>query len=958
MKISTLPFNVYNDLAVTDPSILNPSSDIGKTQYLVGDHDGYAVFSRTWVANGGRTLAFATRTTFWAGIGPAMDAAGLCATSPQGEPSVAYDWQADSWVVSEAAYAVDSNNNPTGPFVECVAVSTGPDATGTWNRYVFQVSTTLYPDHPTIGVWSDGYYLSFNQHTSDGTWAGAGALAMERTKMLQGLSAQSRYFDLENVTPGLGGLLPANINGYNQPAANAPELYLQAHDDTVNNTHDRLEIWGFHVDWTAPVTGSTFQPLVNIPLNTQGAGYRSTFSCADPGNPNGYWTACLAGRPTVLGDPAFPLEPLSVVYSDTADALPQLGGRLEWGRSPGGNETLAATATQDMAGGYATPAWFKLTNIGGAGWGIGARGFFDPADSTSRYLPSSAFDNSGNVALGYVKTSASTFLTTAFTNASANSTETNIDAGTVPWTTNHTYGGGTSLSLDPIDLCTFWFTGPLPDGGGHVNSIDNFSFNSCAASTTQPPLLTADPTLFAPLVREGLTITGTAAGFSGGTSTTYQWRRCDTHGLNCVDIPGEVATTHLMTAADAVGDRTLRFQQKETNGNGTSIAISADTTIVQSIPPANTVRPVITGTPQAGRALATTTGTWTSSSPLSYTYRWRRCTSGVCVNISGANAASYTLTSADVGSTIDAVVSATNTGGGTDANALATASIVAATVVAPPVSGGGGGGGGTGGGGTGGALDLSVTGYQTPSNPQLGDTVTYVLAVNDLTSNQLAQNVNLTVTLPAGVSLVSTSADRGSGCTATSATQVKCFLDFLSGQAPRANVLISAKVNTAGSQVLTATVTAQQSESSLTNNTLTLTYTAGATTTTTTPATKTSGGVPVGLNGDGTPTKKQDKKKPTSKALSSSGKRGHSAQLRFKVYDEHGVAKVVTKVKWNSTVVGTPSTGFGPVAYGSTYFLPWYVPTKAAKGHYSFCVVAYDRAGNKSAQSCAPLALK
>jgi hypothetical protein len=36
----------------------------------------------------------------------------------------------------------------------------------------------------------------------------------------------------------------------------------------------------------------------------------------------------------------------------------------------------------------------------------------------------------------------------------------------------------------------------------------------------------------------------------------------------------------------------------------------------------------------------------------------------------------------------------------------------------------------------------------------------------------------------------------------------------------------------------------------------------------------------------------------------------------------------------------------------------WHVPAKAAKGNYSFCVVAVDRAGNKSAQSCAPVALK
>ena len=47
-----------------------------------------------------------------------------------------------------------------------------------------------------------------------------------------------------------------------------------------------------------------------------------------------------------------------------------------------------------------------------------------------------------------------------------------------------------------------------------------------------------------------------------------------------------------------------------------------------------------------------------------------------------------------------------------------------------------------------------------------------------------------------------------------------------------------------------------------------------------------------------------------------------------------------------------------PVAYGTTYFVGWHVPTKAATGTYSFCVVAVDKAGNKSRPSCAGLTVK
>jgi hypothetical protein len=192
--------------------------------------------------------------------------------------------------------------------------------------------------------------------------------------------------------------------------------------------------------------------------------------------------------------------------------------------------------------------------------------------------------------------------------------------------------------------------------------------------------------------------------------------------------------------------------------------------------------------------------------------------------------------------------------------------------------------------------------------------------------------------------------DRGSGCTIVSATQLSCYLDFLSGQAPHANIQITARVVAAGAQTFSATATAQQSESSLTNNTLTLTYVAGTSGTATV--------VRTGLNGEGTATKKQDTKRPVVGALLSWGTRGSVAKLRFKIYDDQGVAKALTTIRRSGAKIGVSDTGLGPVAYGSVYFTGWRVPAHAPKGNYSFCVVGVDSAGNRSAQSCAPLAVK
>lgn len=927
---------IYMD-TFNDPSVANASSDIGLTQFVVAKNGRFDVYSRT---SGIPLLADVTNTGFWSELdGP--DAAGLCADHPQGEPSVAYDRAADRWVVSEAAYqAVGS-----GPYVQCVAVSTSPDATGTWNRYVFQVSTSLYPDRPTLAVWADGYYLSFNQQNASGTWTGAGALALERSKMLAGTTAQSRYFDLENVTPGLGGMLPATISGTNAPTSGAPELYLQAHDDPLD-INDRLEVWGFHVDWTAPVTGSTFQPVVNLPLN--GGGFSIDTNVAD---------LAQSGSTQML-------DPLAQAQAGAQDALPQLGGRLQWGRSSGGDETLTATLTAKGAS-PAMPVWFKLSDIGGAGWNIVNKAGFAP-DTTSRFLPSAAFDNSGEVGLSYVKTDSTIHPTTAYTNASDGAFgETTINAGGAPFTTSTgIYGGSTTLSLDPIDLCTFWFSGPSPGSTG-ASVSDFFSFPSCVASSTQAPLLTADPTWTTPLVREGLTITGNLATFSGATSTSDQWRRCDTRGLNCVDLAGETSSTHLMTAADASGDHTLRFEELGTNANGTSRAVTTATTLVQSIPPVNLSLPVLSGTAQSGQVLSTTAGSWQSSSPLSYTYRWRRCASGVCANIGGATSATYTLTDSDLGSTVDVVVSATNTGGGTDANAAATAAVAAASASVPPSGGTSGGGTSTpppssgGGGGGAGAPDLTVTGTASNAKPAVGDSVLYVVTVADK-NRKAASGLFLTLTLSSGLKYVSSAVVRGNGCAVQSPSQVKCNLDWLSGDVPQTDVRIIAQVTGAGTQTLTASALAAQGELNAADNGVTFTLNSSN------GATAATQGVPSGLNGDASSptstktktTKVVDHKKPTARAVKSTGRRGRIAAVRFKIYDDRGFAKAIATIKHKGKKVATRRTGFGPVAFGSTYYVGWKVPKKAAKGVYSFCVVAIDRAGNKSRSSCGRLTVK
>jgi hypothetical protein len=100
-------------------------------------------------------------------------------------------------------------------------------------------------------------------------------------------------------------------------------------------------------------------------------------------------------------------------------------------------------------------------------------------------------------------------------------------------------------------------------------------------------------------------------------------------------------------------------------------------------PPVNAAPPAILGSAQQGQALIATPGSWNGTPPIGYSYQWERCdTSGAnCVDV-GLAGSSYTLTSADVGSTIVVAVTASNSAGSATASSAATMVVWTSSVVA------------------------------------------------------------------------------------------------------------------------------------------------------------------------------------------------------------------------------------------------------------------------------------
>ncbi|MEA2133751.1 MAG: large repetitive protein [Solirubrobacteraceae bacterium] len=110
-------------------------------------------------------------------------------------------------------------------------------------------------------------------------------------------------------------------------------------------------------------------------------------------------------------------------------------------------------------------------------------------------------------------------------------------------------------------------------------------------------------------------------------------------------------------------------------------------------PAVNTAGPSVGGTARDGSTLTANPGTWDGTPTITYQYQWQRCDSAGanCVDIPGATNATYTLTPADVGSTVRVLVTALNDAGASSPTASSPTGAVAllapSNTTVPAVSG-------------------------------------------------------------------------------------------------------------------------------------------------------------------------------------------------------------------------------------------------------------------------------
>jgi len=228
--------------------------------------------------------------------------------------------------------------------------------------------------------------------------------------------------------------------------------------------------------------------------------------------------------------------------------------------------------------------------------------------------------------------------------------------------------GGSTFA--PISGATGASYTPHASDAGMVLMVDVTAYNdggsADAVSLASAPVEHAAPANTAlPAITGNLTVgqrltasTGTWTG--GGLSYTYRWQRSDGEG-GWLAISGATASTYTLAAADQ--DANVRVQVTASNDGGGMTVNSAAAGPIPDAAPSGGVA-ALDGTAIVGQAL-TADVSGVAGNGITYTYAWQRSTdSGThWQTIGGATGQSYTLTAADDGAVLQALVIAQNAGG-------------------------------------------------------------------------------------------------------------------------------------------------------------------------------------------------------------------------------------------------------------------------------------------------------
>jgi hypothetical protein len=456
-------FNIFG-FRVNPP---DPNGDVGPNHYVEMINLVFGVYSKT----GTLLLGPVDTGTLWSGfaIEDCID--------PSGDPIVLYDQFVDRWLLSQfTTRGFDEQGNFNGlPFYNCVAISQTGDPTGAYYRYAFITSiqdstSAFFPDYPKYGVWTDSYVVTSRDFGSQDEY-GISVYALEKNKMVNGQpDARAAHFFLDGNDPDIlplvgDGLLPADADGKQKPKTDTAIPIVGTQDDgfPYGATFDALNIWDLSVKWHST-------PTASLTLKTQlpVAAFDSVFPCAGP-----------LGSRDCLPQPGITD---TTQYLDILSYRQRPTWRLAY-RNFKNYETLVTNQSVEAAPGVAGVRWYEIRRING-NYSLYQQGTYAPNDGVHRWMGSVAQDKKGNMALGYSVVNGTTvYPGIRYSGRLAGDPLGQMTLGEgviingsgVQTTTNSRWGDYTSMNIDPVDDCTFWYVNeyyavsgvplPPPPGG-------------------------------------------------------------------------------------------------------------------------------------------------------------------------------------------------------------------------------------------------------------------------------------------------------------------------------------------------------------------------------------------------------------------------------------------------------------------------------------------------------------
>jgi hypothetical protein len=502
---------------------------VGATQYVQWNNTSFAVFNKT---TGALLYGPTAGNTLFQSLG------GVCASHNDGDPVVSYDILAGRWVISQFAVA----GGDTSYSHQCIAVSTTEDATGEYYVYDFVTDQTNFVDYPHTGVWPDGYYMSahvFSVVPTDLSPVGlpvappnafiqGRVYVFERQKMIDGVAARMQSMDLGQEF----GFLPADLDSLTPPAAGEAEFLIGPNRVLTNLTDPfRVVVTWDPTPTIAVLPGATIMTGIgNAPcVNGKASPARDCVPQPPPAvgldyldHLGGHYMYRLAYRN--VGTQAAPDESLVLSGTTVGSASVPAHGAIRWWEfrnpTPGSSTTM--------------PTVFQ-------------NGTYDP-DTSYRWLPSIAMDKDRNIALGYSKSSPTVFPGIYVTGRLANDpagtmgAETLMQAGIgVQLGAGNRWGDYSSMTIDPIDQCTFYYTNEYLKTNGGFNwstRIAAFKFPSCVSAANLYGTVTGTITSS----ETGAPISGVRVALSNGYAGAS-----DASGVYTIIVP---AGSYIASAAD------------------------------------------------------------------------------------------------------------------------------------------------------------------------------------------------------------------------------------------------------------------------------------------------------------------------------------------------------------------------------------------------------------------------